>query len=443
MQPMVFYTLAALAGALIGGVMAWLWGRSRQIILEERVHSQQRELEQTGRVRFEAEQLRIRVAELAKEREADAEKLQWKDQAEGKFREAFNALAGQVLQSNSEQFLNRAREQLTTLLTGVRGDWNVQKVEMQKIVQPVEITLKALDAHVRELEQKREGAYKGLDAQLRQLGQAHQQMQTATIKLEQALKSPTIRGSWGQIQLRRVVEMAGMESRVAFDEQATGDEGRPDMVVHLPNHTVLPIDAKAPMQAFLEAMETTDADTRRVKMAAHAEAVRRRVRELSQKKYWEQFDRAPEFVVMFVPNETCLSAAFEHDPTLLEYGFEQRVLLTSPVTLLALLKAVSYGWQQQQIAENSREIAEQGKELYDRLSRFVDHLRKAGSGLDSAVKSYNDAIGSLESRVLPSGRRFKELGVATAELPTLEPLDRQVREPGISPKTDALQSPDL
>lgn len=432
MQEALPYILAASIGGAIGALLLWLWNRSQLAILHERVTSQERELEDAKTIFSEAEQLRIRVAELLKERQADAERLQWQEGAEREFREAFHALAGKALQSNSEQFLNRARDQLTTLLAGVRGDWNVQKTEIQKIVHPVENTLKALDAHVRELEQKREGAYKGLDAQLQQLGQAHQQLQTSTIKLEQALKSSTIRGSWGQIQLRRIVELAGMESHIDFNEQATGEEGRPDMVVHLPNRAVLPVDAKAPMLAFLEAMESTDADVRKLKLAAHAEAVRRRIRELSQKKYWEQFERAPEFVVMFVPNETCLTAAFEHDPTLLEFGFEQRVLLTSPVTLLALLKAVSYGWQQQQIAENSRAIAEQGKELYDRLSKFVEHLRKTGIGLDTAVKSYNESIGSLESRVLPAGRRFKELGAVITDLPNPEPIDRQVREPADS-----------
>ncbi|MCF7765769.1 MAG: DNA recombination protein RmuC [Verrucomicrobia bacterium] len=430
MQLEIQYALAAVVGVLLGGTLAWLWGRSRHLILVERMVSLQREVDQAGALRLEAEGLKIRVAELTKEREADAEKLQWREEAERRFREAFQSLAGQVLQSNSDQFLNRAREQLNTLLVGVRGDWSVQKVEMQKLVQPVETTLKALDSHVRELEQKREGAYQGLGAELKNLGLAHQQMQAAAIKLEQALKSPTIRGSWGQIQMRRIVEMAGMESHVAFEEQVTGDEGRPDMVVHLPHHSVLPVDAKAPMLSFLEAMESTDPDHRRRKLVAHAEAVKRRIRELSQKKYWDQFERSPDFVVMFVPNETCLSAAFEQDPTLLEFGFEQKVLLTSPVTLLALLKSVSYGWQQQQVAENSRAIAEQGRELHDRLSKFVEHLRKSGIGLDTAVKAYNEAVGSLESRVLPAGRRFKDLGAVRADIPPIEPLDRQVRQPG-------------
>jgi DNA recombination protein RmuC len=417
MQLEIQYALAAVVGVLLGGTLAWLWGRSRRLILVERMVSLQRELDQAGALRLEAEGLKIRVAELTTEREADAEKLQWREEAERRFREAFQSLAGQVLQSNSDQFLNRAREQLNTLLVGVRGDWSVQKVEMQKLVQPVETTLKALDSHVRELEQKREGAYQGLGAELKNLGLAHQQMQAAAIKLEQALKSPTIRGSWGQIQM-------------AFEEQVTGDEGRPDMVVHLPHHSVLPVDAKAPMLSFLEAMESTDPDHRRRKLVAHAEAVKRRIRELSQKKYWDQFERSPDFVVMFVPNETCLSAAFEQDPTLLEFGFEQKVLLTSPVTLLALLKSVSYGWQQQQVAENSRAIAEQGRELHDRLSKFVEHLRKSGIGLDTAVKAYNEAVGSLESRVLPAGRRFKDLGAVRADIPPIEPLDRQVRQPG-------------
>jgi DNA recombination protein RmuC len=293
----------------------------------------------------------------------------------------------------------------------------------------LEQTLQTLDGQIRTLEQKREGAYKELGEQLRQLGHAQHQLQTSTIKLEQALKSPTVRGSWGQVQLRRVVELAGMESRVDFDEQATAEAGRPDLIVHLPNHTVLPVDAKAPMTAFLEAMEAQDDDRRKERLQAHADAVRSRVKELSQKKYWEQFERAPEFVVMFVPNDTCLIAAFERDPSLLEYGFQQRVLITTPVTLLALLKAVAYGWQQQQISENARQIAEQGKELYERLVKFVDHLRKTGGGLDAAVKTYNEAVGSLESRVLPAARKFKELGAITTELPEPESIERQTRQP--------------
>jgi DNA recombination protein RmuC len=228
-----------------------------------------------------------------------------------------------------------------------------------------------------------------------------------------------------------VVELAGMVAHVAFDEQAVVEAGRPDLIVYLPNRGILPVDAKAPMQAFFEAMEAGDGETRRLKLKAHADAVRSCVRDLGQKKYWEQFEKAPEFVVMFVPNDTCLSAAFEHDPELLEFAFQQRVLLTTPVTLLALLKAVSYGWQQQQITENVQQIAEQGKALYERLAKFIEHLSRTGEGLDRAVRAYNEAIGSLESRVMPAARRFGELGAMTRELTSPETIEHQPRRPAL------------
>jgi len=474
------YTLVAILGTIVGGSLGWFIAylvmrarhaaastqltaaQSQLTETERQLQQTQSELRQAVDAKARAEQAATRVPELEQEvsglrekntslstevaqlkrgQQADQEKIEWVNKAEEQLREAFQALAGQALQNNAGEFLRSARQQLETVLTAVRGDWSTHKTEMQKLVQPLEQTLQTLDGQIRTLEQKREGAYKELGEQLRQLGQAQHQLQTSTIKLEQALKSPTVRGSWGQVQLRRVVELAGMESRVAFDEQATVEAGRPDLIVHLPNHTVLPVDAKAPMTAFLEAMEAQDEERRKERLQAHADAVRGRVKELSQKKYWEQFERAPEFVVMFVPNDTCLSAAFERDPSLLEYAFQQRVLLTTPVTLLALLKAVAYGWQQQQIAENARQIAEQGKELYDRLVKFVDHLRRTGGGLDSAVKAYNEAVGSLENRVLPAARRFKELGAITTELPEPEAIERNTREPATIESANRVETP--
>lgn len=426
---MTFLLLGLFLGTVIGALVAWLWGRSHSSVTKERLDTAIRDLQNAVGVREENEKLKIQIAEMKKEREADTDKLQWQEKAQEKLREAFQALASQILQSNADEFLKRTRDQLSGLLTEVRGDWNNQKTQMQQLVQPLEITLQKMDGHIRELEQKREGAYKGLDEQLRQLYQSHQQMRTATIKLEQALKSPTVRGAWGQIQLRRVVEMAGMQEHVTFDEQAAGDEGRPDMIVYLPNQAILAMDAKAPMQAYLEAMETSDGEIAKAKLMAHAKAVKDRVIKLSQKKYWEQFEHSPEFVIMFLPNDNCLSVAFEYDGGLLEFAYDQRVLLTTPITLLALLKAVVYGWQQQQIAENAQQIASQGKELYDRLLTFVEHLKRTGTELDSAVKAYNEAMGSLERRLFPAARKFKELGAFTAEVPDLPTIERQTQVP--------------
>ena len=366
---------------------------------------------------------------LKTQREADLEKIRFLEDVERRLRDTFQALASQTLQTNADEFLKRARDQLQALLAQAQGDWSNHKTQLEGLLRPLQDILQNLDNQVRHLEQKREGAYQGLQEQLRQLAQTHQQLHSTAASLVQALRAPTVRGHWGEYQLRRVVEMAGMTPHVDFLEQAGTDQGRPDMIIKLPNHGILPVDAKAPMQAYLAAMEASDEHTRREKLTAHTTAMRNRVRELAQREYSKQFQRAPEFVVMFVPNEACLNAAFESDPDLLEYAVQQRVLLASPVTLLALLKAVAYGWQQHQLTENARQIAQLGKELHDRLAKFLEHSQKLGRGLDSAVKAYNEATGSLESRLFPTARRLKELGASTNELPELRTVDSQARLP--------------
>lgn len=457
--------LYLLIGAGIGGLSVWFLLRARYGPIERELSKRQEELEnervklatavaeirtladtkaraeqQAGRVPELEGELRalreaframeVRAAALTKEREADGEKLLWVEKAEEKLREAFQALASQSLQNNSGEFLKHAREQMGRLLTEVRGDWGTHKLELRNLVEPLGKSMQGLDQQVQHLEQKREGAYQGLQEQLRQLGQTHQQLQSAAVGLVQALKAPSVRGRWGELQLRRVVEMAGMVAHVDFEEQATTDSGRPDMIVYLPIEGILPVDSKTPMQAYLDALADSSPERREEKLKEHAQVLRGRIRELSQKRYWEQFDRAPEFVVMFVPNDSCLSAAFEKDPEILEFSIQQRVLPTTPVTLLALLKTVAYGWQQQMVTDNAKKIAEQGSELYDRLAKFVDHLHRTGNGLDAAIRAYNDAIGSLESRLLPAGRRIKEMGVATTDIQVPTTIDRQVRTPG-------------
>jgi len=374
--------------------------------------------------------IEMRATAIQKERESAEEKLHWVEVAEQKLREVFQALASQSLQNNSGEFLKQVREQMGRLLSEVRGDWGTHKLELRNLMDPLGKTMQGLDQQVHQMELKREGAYQGLQEQLRQLGETHQQLQSAAVGLVQALRAPSVRGRWGELQLRRVVEMAGMVAHVDFEEQAATDAGRPDMIVYLPTEGILPVDSKTPMQAYLDALEETSVERREAKLKLHAQIIRGRIRELSQKRYWEQFDRSPEFVVMFIPNDGCLSAAFEKDADILEYSIQQRVLPTTPVTLLALLKTVAYGWQQQMVAENARKIAEQGKELYDRLARFVDHLQRTGSSLDAAIRAYNDAIGSLESRLIPSARRFKEMGTAGVDIQTPSTVERRVRPVG-------------
>ena len=402
--------LALAIGIIVGVVVGFLAARLRA---SERITSLQVQL--TGKEQ-----------ELLTLQQSSVEKEQWAQAAEKQLREAFDSLAGKALETNSDRFLKQAHEQLDALLKQVRGDWGTHKEQLKNLVEPLEKTLQKMDVQVRALEEKRAGAYKSLEKHLQQLGSDQTQLRDTTVKLEQALKSSTVRGRWGELQLRRVMELAGMSDHIDFDEQVSTDEGRPDVIVHLPNAGFLPVDAKTPMTSYFEALSAEGEEQRRL-LAAHAQAMKSRVQDLAKKAYWSQFERAPEMVVMFIPSESSLSAAFSQDPSLLEFAIEHHVLVASPVLLLALLRSVAYGWQQQQITENAREIAQQGKELYERILRFLDLFQKTGKGLGQAVDAYDKAVGSLESRLLPSARRFKDLNAASKDLPEITPLDKTPR----------------
>jgi DNA recombination protein RmuC len=396
--------LALLLGVLIG-LGVWLRSRSSW----ERADRSLRDAHEQ-----ETRSLREELAALRQAREADAEKLEWSAQAEERLREAFTALAGETLRKNADSYSIRAKEDLKGVLT------------------PFQEKLVSLDGHVRDLEQKREGAYESLNTQIKDLKETHRQLHESTTNLRAALKSPTARGRWGEVQLRRVVEMAGMERHVDFDEQSTdATDGRPDMIAHLPGGGVLPIDAKVPLSSYLSAMETEDDDQRRRHLAAHAQALKARVRELSLKAYWDQFDSTPGFVVMFVPNESCLGAAFQEDANLFEYATEKKVLVCSPVNLYALLKAVAFGWQQQEMTDNAREIVAQGQDLYARLGKFVGLYSDIGKHIERSVNAFNKATGSLDSRLVPAMRRFRELGVGTDGIEEPLPLDVTTRQPSL------------
>jgi len=322
---------------------------------------------------------------------------------------------------------------MDTTLKQLQGDWSTQREQFAGLVQPVEKKLQALDEQVRQLERLREGAYRSLEQHLQELRTSQRELRDETGHLRSALTaSSQSRGQWGEMQLRRLVELAGMLNHVDFDEQQQAGGSRPDMIVHLPNQGILPVDAKTSVSDLLRAAETDQPAERQRLIKAHALAMRNHVRTLSAREYWQQFEHAPDVAVMFVPNEAGLGAAFEEDPALMEYALEQHVLIASPVTLYGLLKAVAYGWQQQAVAENARAIAQEGRELCDRLTVFLDHLGKAGRGLDQAVRAFNDAVGSAESRLVPSARRLGELGASarTPEPPAL--VERQVRLPAVS-----------
>jgi len=420
-------------GVLLGYLLASLRSqsiRSQNARLEEQARQLAPLQDEVRRLQEENSQLRADVASGAKEREAQEEKLTWVDKAREELREAFQALSANALKSNADEYLKRTREQLENTQKLLKGDWGKQHEQMSGLVEPLKQNLKTLDEQVRKMEEKREGAYKTLETHLGQLQSAYSELRDTTTGLTTALtKSSSARGTWGEMELRRIVELAGMVNHVDFEEQETREQGRPDMQVNLPNGGILPVDAKTTLATYRTVVEAeTDAD-RRAAVRQHAQAVRGRVRELGAKAYWRSFERSPEFVVMFLPHDGILSAAFEGDRDLLDHAFGERVLLVTPITLLALLKTVAYGWQQQAVAENAQQIALQGKELYERVNVFVSHFKGVGDGLNRAVGQYNKAVSSIESRLLPSARRFKELGVAGTDVETVSGLDQQARLP--------------
>jgi DNA recombination protein RmuC len=301
-----------------------------------------------------------------------------------------------------------------------------------EMLKPVAASLEKVDARIRELEVARQGAYAELATQVRALLETGNALRGETGKLVTALRTPGVRGRWGEVQLRRVVEMAGMVEYCDFLSQpgAVTEEGRlrPDLVVRLPSGKSIVVDAKTPLEAFLRAIEAPDDDTRRLRLAEHARQVRAHVDALSRKSYWQQFDPTPEFAVLFLPGESFFSAALEQDPELIEYGAGQNIILATPTTLIALLRAVSYGWRQEDLARNAREISRLGAELYGRIDTMRDHWQKMGRSLEAAVDAYNKAVGSLESRVLPGARKFVELRAASGEpMDELAPIEKAPR----------------
>jgi DNA recombination protein RmuC len=370
-------------------------------------------------------ELAVTSAKLEAERAAAGEKLAMVERARAELKETFAALSADALKANNESFLQLARMELDS-----------KRGAIEQIVEPLKQSLSKVDAQLQHVERERAGAQARLDSQLRALGEAHQSLQFETNKLVRALRSPNQRGRWGEIQLRNIIERAGMteycgdfvEKEAAEDEQ--GRRSVPDMTVRLPNGSCVVIDSKVPIDAYLNALEETDESRREALLTEHARQVRSHVKALSAKTYWAKFSPTPELVVMFVPGEPLLSAALNADPTLFDFAADQRVIPASPLTLLALLRTVASAWQHQRLAESAEQVRALGAELYDRLALLADHIQDVGHNLKQAGAAYDRFVGSLESRVLVTARRFRDLGVTgTRELVDLEPIHIDVREP--------------
>lgn len=377
----------------------------------------------------ESSRLRVQNAELqttiSKDRRAADEKLALLNEAQAALTDAFRALSAEALNTNNQAFVQLAKETLEKYQEGAKGDLEKRQQAIDQLVKPVRESLEKVDSKIQQIEKDRVGAYEGLTEQVRGLMENQTRLHQVTGNLVQALGTPRVRGRWGEIQLKRVAELAGMLDHCDFYEQqqVATEEGnlRPDLLVRLPGGRNIVVDAKAPLAAYLEAIEETDEAIRRIKLTDHARMIRDHMSALSKKAYWDQFDESPEFVILFLPNETFFSAALQVDPSLIENGVEQRVILATPTTLITLLKAVSFGWRQERLAENAKQIAELGKDLYKRISDMTGHISDVGQRLGKAVESYNKAVGSLESRVMVSARRFRDLHVGT-EQEEIEPL---------------------
>jgi DNA recombination protein RmuC len=425
--------LTVFATAVITGLLVWLWLLSRSAALGARLQFLTSQLAKAegdlAAARSRNSELEAEKSRLATLLTSERDALQ---QAQTRLTETFKALASDALSASNTRFLELARESFGKLHQQSADELGKRQQAIDSLVRPLKESLEKVDVKVAEMEKARAGAYGQLSEQLKTLATAQTSLQTEAAKLSTALSATRTAGTWGELQLRRVVELAGMTAYCDFAEQVTPEAGgrdRADLVVRLPGGQQIVVDAKAPNDAYREAASATDDATRAIKLAEHAAKVRGHIDALGAKGYWEQFQPSPEFVVLFLPGDQFLAGALQADPTLIERAIGKKVLLATPASLIALLKAASYGWRQEAVSKNAEEIANQGRQLYDRIAIYLDHFDKVGHALEAATKSYNAAVGSLESGLIPGARKLSELGAKGAKnLPEIGPIELAPRD---------------
>jgi DNA recombination protein RmuC len=448
-----YYVVAFLVGGLLAGIAAYLFSNAkfsqaitgktsenqalaeRLRIREERIGELQNELVTNEAVIQQLRQKEIELRETVKRLETllesqkatIEEQAAWFKQAGANLADTFKALSAESLKSNNQSFIELAVQTLQRFQERAQGELQRKEQAIEELVKPLKEALDNVNIKIQEVEKERTSSYASLKEQVSMLIDTQKELRSETGNLVKALRTPTVRGRWGEIQLKRVVELAGMVEYCDFLQQVTiqQEDGaiRPDMIVRLPNNKNIVIDSKAPIEAYLDALTATGQKEAEEKMHEHAKQVRRHLTELGSKRYWESISPTPEFVVLFLPGETFFSAALQYDPGLIEYGVDRNVILATPTTLIALLRAVSYGWQTETIAKNAELVKNLGTELYDRMIVLAGHFEDLRKSLERSVSSYNKVIASFEGRALVTARRFKELGVGKEEIKTLEPIE--------------------
>ncbi|MAG72111.1 MAG: DNA recombination protein RmuC [Acidobacteria bacterium] len=449
-HPRMTEITVAVVAALLGGGVAWLLAtraRTTDAELEARARSAEgirdelrrqladkdgqlealrKTLEDEARARTEAQ------TRLDQAREGLRDQQRLVEETTTRLTDTFRALSADALKSNNQSFLDLAKQSFESIVAETKGDVGKRQEAIDGLIRPIQETLKRYEQQITAMEETRQRTFGGLEEQLKHLSASQGQLQRETGNLVKALRTPHVRGRWGEMTLHRVVELAGMAAHCDYEPQVTisGDDGRlrPDLLVRLPDNRSVVVDSKVPLDAYLDALEAEDEDHRRDALARHAQQLRTHMTQLAAKSYWEQLPQTPEFVVMFVPGESLFAAASEVDHALLEDGMARQVVMATPTTLIAVLKAVAYGWRQEQIAENAQAISALGRQLYERVRTLADHVEEVGRALGKAVAAHNRAVGSMENRVFPAARRFKELGAASGDdIPTVEPIEQAPR----------------